>query len=176
MILRNAREESNGLTLYGLTHNDPSFSYGRVCWNQKMNRNELLTALNYCKAALMLHRGLGTVTPTTRCSSLVLTQLQRVSNDLGIQTLRDNTYRFFEGPIFWGIKGVKAWISPPTCAPTLSTFWRACLPHMIISGMTNGLSLTDASVRSKSFPLDDPSIMKPSPGFRRRRLAVSSDG
>ena len=163
VILRNAREESNGLlTLYGLTHNDPSFSlYGRVCWNQRMNRNELLTALNYCKAALMLHRGLGTVTPTTSVS-LVPTQLQRVSNDLGIQTLRDNTYRFFEViDEVWGIKGVKyVDITTHLRSNFINVLARVFASHdnfwddkrLVVDGRQRQ--------KLKSFPLDDPSIMK----------------
>jgi len=163
VILRNAREESNGLlTLFGLSHNDPSFAlYNRVCWNQKMSRNELLTALNYCKAALTLHRTVAQSGPTTAVA-LVPPQLQRIGDELGIQHLRDNVYRFFEVvDEVWGIKGVKyVDINTHLRSNFLNILARMFAGH---ENFWDGKKLViDGRVRQKlkSFALDDPQVQK----------------
>lgn len=162
VILRNAREESNGLlTLYGLSHNDPSFVlYNRVCWNQKMSRNELLTALNYCKSAIALHRN--TVAGPTTSVSLVPPQLQRLGDELGIQFMRENVYRFFEViDEIWGIKGVKyVDINTHLRSNFLNILARLFASHE--NFWDDKRLVVDARCRQKmkSFPLDDPQIQK----------------
>jgi hypothetical protein len=167
IILRNAREESNGLlTLYGLTHNDPSFAlYGRVCWNQRMSRNELMTASSYCKVALHLSRGIASVGPTTSVT-LIPPLLARVADEVGIQVLRDNIYRFYEViDEIWGIKGVKY--------VDLTTHLRANFLNMIAKVFTLHENFWDKNrlvidakqrLKLKAFPLTDPTIQKLSAG------------
>jgi len=162
VILRNAREDSNGLlTLYGLSHNDPSFVlYNRVCWNQKMSRNELLTALNYCKSAIALHRIM--VSGPTTSVSLVPPQLQRLGDDLGIQAMRENVYRFFEViDEIWGIKGVKyVDINTHLRSNFLNILARLFASHE--NFWDDKKLIVDARCRQKlkSFPLDDPQVQK----------------
>jgi len=167
VILRNAREESKGLlTMYGLTHNDPSFAlYGRVCWNQRMNRNELLSAASYCKIALHLCRGISAVGPTTKATTIP-PLLARVGEEIGLQHLRDNIYRFFEViDEVWGIKGVKY--------VDITTHLKANFLGMLAKMFTDHENfwdgkrlVVDARQRQKlkSFPLDDPNIQKLSSG------------
>src|SRR5882724_7533472 len=167
VILRNAREESNGLlTLFGLSHNDPSFVlYNRVCWNQKMSRNELLTALNYCKSAIALHRGITAAGPTTSVT-FIPPLLARVADEISIQVTRDNIYRFYEViDEVWGIKGVKY--------VDLTTHLRANFLNMVAKLFTlhenfwdRTRLVIDAKQRQKlkSFPITDPSIQKLSAG------------
>jgi len=160
VILRNAREESNGLlTLYGLTHNDPSFAlYNRVSWNQKMSRNELMTALVYCKAAIMLNRGSAHSGGVAGVPGV----LQRTAEEIGIQTMRDNTYRFFEVmDEIWGIKGVK-YVDMTT---HLRGNFLESLARLFVSheNFWDGKRLVvDARSRQKlkTFAINDPNIQK----------------
>lgn len=162
VILRNAREESKGLlTLYGLSHNDPSFAlYGRVCWNQKMSRNELLTAMIYCKTAITLHRAHGAVAPTSVAQ--VPGVLERIGEEIGIQHLRDNTYRFFETmDEIWGIKGLKyVEITTHLRANFLAVMARMFATH---ENFWDGKRLVvDAKQRQrlKSFSLEEPNVQR----------------
>jgi hypothetical protein len=161
VILRNSREESKGLlTLYGLSHNDPSFAlYGKVCWNQKMGRNEMVTAMNYCKVPLMLHREAANA-PTSAMA--VPTMLHNLSEDIGLQTLRDNTYRFFEVvDEIWGIKGVKfVDLTVHLRSNFMNTLARLFSRHE--NFWDEKRLVVDAKQRQKlkSFPLDDPSVRK----------------
>jgi len=167
VILRNAREESKGLlTLYGLTHNDPSFAmYGRVCWNQRMNRNELLSAAAYCKVSLFLSRGVSAVGPTTKVT-IIPSLLDRVGEEIGLQMLRDNIYRFFEViDEVWGIKGVKY--------VDITTHLKSNFLNMIAKMFASHENFWDGNrlvvdakqrQKMKSFPLDDPTVQKLSSG------------
>lgn len=162
VILRNAREESNGLlTLYGLSHSDPSFAlYGKVCWNQKMGRNELITAMNYTKASINLHRGHGALAPTS--VSAIPGVLQRMGDDIGIQTIRDNTYRFFEVvDEIWGIKGVK-FVDMTTHLRSnfLNSVARLFASHENFWDEKRLVVDAKQRQRLKAFPLDDPSVQK----------------
>jgi hypothetical protein len=132
-----------------------------VCWNQKMSRNELLTALNYCKSILALHRTVSNSGPTTAVA-LVPPQLQRIGDDIGIQHLRDNAYRFYEVvDEIWGIKGIKyVDINTHLRSNFLNILARLFASH---DNFWDGKKLVvDARARQKlkAFPLDDPQIQK----------------
>lgn len=162
VILRNAREESKGLlTLYGLSNSDPSFTlYGKVCWNQKMGRNELLTATNFCKTSIMLHRTMGALAPTN--ASHIPPILQKLADDQGLQTLRDNTYRFFEVvDEVWGIRGVKfIELTTHLRSNFLGTLARLFAAHENFWDEKRLVVDAKQRQRLKSFPIDDPNVRK----------------
>lgn len=159
VILRNARENSNGLlTIYGLTHNDPSFAlYGRVCWNQTMNRNEIISANILCRTSAQLH-GSG----ATPKMSLLPGMLEKKAKEVGLQTFRDNIYRFFEVmDEVWGIKGIK-YVDMTT---HLRSGFLTALSNMIYNhdNFWDGNKLVvEANMRNKlkTFPLNDPNVQQ----------------
>lgn len=133
VLLRNMRESSHGLlTLYGLTHNDPSFAlYGKVSWNQKMGRNELMTAAVYTKSVIHLHRSHGALAPTSVMR--VPGVLQDLADEVGLQTLRGNFLNTL-AKMFAGHEN----------------FWDE--KRLVIDAKQRQ--------RLKSFPLNDPNVQK----------------
>jgi len=93
--LRNTRDGHPAITtLFGLSNSDREFAlYKRVCWSQTMQRDQLLTALNLAKVAMILHSqkgGLGTGTPES-----VTGALERMASAVSLQNFRKNVSTFF---------------------------------------------------------------------------------
>lgn len=160
VILRNARDQSNGLaTLYGLSLNDPSFAlYGKVCWNQTMNRNEIMTARLFSQSVARLHRRVGTGGSST--ATLLPGVLQKAAQDVGLQNFRENTYRFFEVlDEVWGIKGIK-YVDAAIHIRSNMLFAVAKMFAEHENFWDGNKLVVDAKARAKmkSFPLDEPTI------------------
>lgn len=94
VILRNRRDNHPGvLTLYGLSHSDRSSPlFGRVSWNQRMSRGELLTALMVAKVACKLHAHKVGVAHHVQ---YLPDALDKVGEEFGLKNFRDNMQTFF---------------------------------------------------------------------------------
>ena len=106
VIMRNIRDKHAGvLTLYGLTHTDKDFAlYERVCWNQRMTRQELITAVMLGRAAAALHsvRKRGERVPELSSA------LDELAKDIGLNTFRTNIVEFFDiMDACWGIRTIE---------------------------------------------------------------------
>jgi len=166
VLLRNLREENEAIKLiYRLTveTSEDEFVLGkRVSWSQYQKRNELLTALSFCKMAGLLH---GHISPG-RASNLVdlSGQLERMMKKVGKVQFRENIKRFFQMvDAAWGLRRVAfregavhlrlTFLS--TVAILLSAhrdFWR---------GKEEQELFVEASIIRKlaQFPLNDPQVV-----------------
>lgn len=107
ILLRNLRDEVEAVeALYGLTTNNNGFVMcGRVCWNQRMKREELLTAITFLKVVGALHSHLGPGR-STGYHDLAL-GVQKICDKIGKPTLLANVDLFFETiEQAWGIRRV----------------------------------------------------------------------
>lgn len=106
VILRNLRDKHPGvLTLYGLCHTDKDFAlYERVCWNQRMTRQELITAMMLAKAARTLHNS---GSRGERGSEIAGT-LDTCAKNSGLHTFRTNVVEFFDVlDSCWGVRTIE---------------------------------------------------------------------
>lgn len=108
ILLRNQRETSRAiLALYGLTTNDRSFVlHNRVSWGQRMTRGELITALVMCKIVGILHSH--KAAGRSVAAELLVLALDRSSELIGLQNMRDNLKTFFDlVDECWGVRRVQ---------------------------------------------------------------------
>ena len=168
VILRNMRETNKAvLTLFGLSNNDVSFPlYGKVQWNQNMNRSEIVSALLVSKAVLNLHRfdlakG-GRVSGGATDVRSVASRLELAAGAVSLSNFRANIHAFFSTlDEIWGIKGIK-YADP-------ATHLRGNFLNVLAQFMSDHANfwdgkklVVDSADRSKlrAFPIDDPSIAK----------------
>lgn len=107
ILLRNMREDLEVVqVLYSLTTKDKSFVlYDRVSWNQRMRRQDLITALTFASSigALHSHAGPGR---SSRFDALAK-GLQVILKNVGPNVFRDNVRTFYELiDQCWGVKRV----------------------------------------------------------------------
>ncbi len=108
VLLRNKREESQGVDmLYNLSTSSNSFPlHGRIAWNQRMAKGELLTALTLAKVSGVLHAHRA---PTRRTSlGELVPALDKAVELVGVQNIRSNISTFFDLiDECWGVKRVQ---------------------------------------------------------------------
>lgn len=94
--LRNLRDRNAAiLTLYGLTHNEPSFPlYKRVSWLQNMQRGDLLGAQVLAKVCMRLHVQFGRISSLN--SDGVAQSLMKTVSMITLQVFRQNVRAFFD--------------------------------------------------------------------------------
>lgn len=105
VLLRNERETYPAVNvIFGLTTTDKSFVlYNRVCWQQKMARHELITALNLVKAVTQLHHHQVSAAKTS-LSTLIPVIVKQV-DVIGTKIYRDNIKTFWEVmDECWGVR------------------------------------------------------------------------
>ena len=106
ILLRNARKTVQAVqAVFQLTGDKDFVLYDRVCWTQRMRRQDLITALTMFKTVGVLHAHLG----PGRSSNLgdLTRGLQKVSDKIGKHVLLDNIRAFFSlVDQCWGIKRV----------------------------------------------------------------------
>ncbi len=175
VMLRNMRDKHPSvLTLYGLTYNEPGFAlYRRACWNQRMNKGELLSAAGLVRTAMALHRAQAdTVANTGKGPSRGADQsvtkapimMDRVAKEVGLANFRDNVRKFFElVDSCWGIRNVEY--------AQLQAHLRNNFLVTLASFITRNPSFwdddykcffVDAKTRQRfsSFPIQDPEIRR----------------
>ncbi|MBI2410058.1 hypothetical protein HYV30_03395 [Candidatus Kaiserbacteria bacterium] len=106
VLLRNLREKISVIeTLYNLSM-EPTFTMGRrICWDQRQNRNHLISALMFIKTVGVLHSYFG----PGRSHKLheLARSMQTTMEKVGRNTLRANVVIFFDlVDECWGIKKV----------------------------------------------------------------------
>lgn len=164
VILRNSKADSPAVSsLYSLSTSDKGFAMcGRVSWNQRMTRGEIISALTMLKVVGLLHSH-KVAARSTRVDELV-PALDKVADTFGINTLRANTKAFFElVDECWGVKRIQyregAIYVRGTFLNVLARvisdhhdFWRQPDEKMFV---------VEASLRRKIslFPINDPQII-----------------
>jgi hypothetical protein len=95
VLLRNRRHEFAVVeAIYNLATSDSSFVMrNRICWSQKMNRGEFISAQTYLRTVGNLHGHMGP-TRTNKTDSLLPT-LQTIMGGIGRNTFRENIREFF---------------------------------------------------------------------------------
>ena len=96
VLLRNRRHDYSAVeTMYNLATEDKTFVLkGRICWNQGMTRQELISAQTYLRVVGYLHSHLG---PTRACRGEELTKgIQKVMSLVGRNIFRENIRTFFD--------------------------------------------------------------------------------
>lgn len=106
VLIRNMREDIPVIDmLHGLTKDSSFALYNRVTWQQRMQRNELLTALNFLKVAGALHSTYGS--GKASISRVLAAGLEKIMVAVGRVQMRENVKTFFEVLDFcWGVKKV----------------------------------------------------------------------
>lgn len=164
VLLRNYDQDSSVVhMLYGLSK-DPTFVLGhRICWNQYMRKEELITGITYAKIVGFLH---GFVMPGLsnlgKVSTLV-TNEDKLMLKIGRETFRDNIKTFFSTiDRCWGIKQ----IAYRDSAQVLRFTFLSCLATLFAmhpvfwKGEDNyNLFVDSKNIQKLSlFPLTDPTI------------------
>lgn len=109
VLLRNWRYDYEVIEiLYTLTNSDKVFVLrGRVCWQQRMRREELITASTFARTVSRMHGHIGTGTGSGGRIDQVTSGLQRVVDTIGKNIFRDNVKAFFNVvDSAWGVKRV----------------------------------------------------------------------
>lgn len=164
VLLRNERNNSNGIaTAYGLSVSDKNFAlYGKVSWNQQMNRSELMKALAFCQSCITLHRFSGTGGRNMAAAQSIPAAMDKMASNVGLQNFRQNIFTFYEMmDEVWGLRGMK-YIDRATH-----------VRHNFLKELAGVLGdhedfwdgnrlVIDATQKAKlkSFPIDDPTIIR----------------
>ena len=159
IILRNASHDARAIrALLDLTGQRAFVLHNRVCWEQRMTKQQLLTAVTFTKVAGILHSHAGPGRSTQ--VDQMIQGLEKIHQSIGPRVFRDNVTTFFDLiDECWGVKRV--------------TFKEGAL-HMrgtflfaladVLSGHTDfwkGDRLFIAAPMKRklaSFPLTDPSV------------------
>ena len=106
VLVRNMRESNAAVNvLYGLTFDRSWILYDRVCWTQRMRRNELITAVTLLKVVGSLHStfGPGLSTGVEDLSAAVA----KTMDSVGRAAMRENVRTFFDAiDEAWGVRSV----------------------------------------------------------------------
>lgn len=95
VILRNMGKDYDAIELLQTLCKDSNFILGgKVCWNQRMTRGELISAATLLKSVGFLHAKFG----AARTSSIneLVPSVQRIYTKLGRGTLRDNIKAYWQ--------------------------------------------------------------------------------
>lgn len=160
ILLRNMREELELISmLYNLTTRDPSFVLNRrVCWDQRMLRDHVISALTLLKTVCLLHAHLG---PGRSLDYYNLANGgQKIFDKVGKNIFRDNIKTFFDIlDECWGVKAIVF----KEGASYMKGMFLFCLA-MVFSGHINfwreNRLVVDKDMRRKLalFPVADPTV------------------
>lgn len=95
VLIRNAIPDHDSIEMLKGLCDDPSFPLkGRVCWSQKMNRGQLMTAILYVKTVSRLHARFG----PGKSSGIaeILPNLDKIMATTGRHIMRQNALTFFQ--------------------------------------------------------------------------------
>lgn len=164
VILRNMREQHPSiLTLYGLCHSDKNFAlYERVCWNQRMSRQELLTALILTRASRTLHQADHMLMGSGDKTSNLAPSLDAIMEDISMMQFRRNIGAFWDMvDACYGVRTVEYnQLASQLCGNFLVTLSRLLAVH---ENFWDGHKLViDAAHRHRlaSFPVQDPEVAR----------------
>jgi hypothetical protein len=109
IILRNFREDYPGVeVLHSLSNNDSHFILkGKVCWEQRRKKTDLVTAMVFAKVTIGLHGHLMGLSSAKGSALQLCAWLEQLSEAIGKPAMKANIKAFFdvvdEG---WGLKRV----------------------------------------------------------------------
>lgn len=105
--MRNLRADNHAvLTLYGVSTNQPGALKGRVCWEQAMKRDQLISAITLAKTAMVLHAHKTAVGGWT--APLVSAALKRAAENVSLSRFRHNVVTFFDViDECWGLREIE---------------------------------------------------------------------
>lgn len=165
VVLRNERNRSEAMaTLYGLSVNDAKFALcGKVCWDQQMDRGELVTGQTFGRVMAHLHRHLAPGGRTVGKPLLLVSTLDAMAKACGLQNFRYNVNNFYEVmDEVWGVRGLKY--------KDRATHLRGNFMLQLAGGVFSdhedfwdGKKLfVDANMKRKlkAFPIEDPTIIR----------------
>jgi hypothetical protein len=165
IILRNMKDVNRAvLTLYGLTKSDTSsVLYGRVQWQQRMQRGEMISATILAKSMNALHAEPGTGGGSSHLVGLAAV-LQKRQETIGLKTFRENVTTFFNlVDECWGIKNVAySKMAVHLRGNFLNTLASVFASHKNFweeDGKTLFISAQDRK-KLASFPTNDPEIVR----------------
>lgn len=163
VLLRNSRHDHVGIdTVHSMCLNDHDFKlHGRVSWDQRMARNQLVTAARMCVTISMLHSRFvaGGGSDDSRDLPRTLDQLQA---KIGANKLRSNCRYFFDLiEECWGITNIKYRERSPQLKGTfLKALARFFTDHdQFWKGYELFLQASDRR-KLKKFPINDPSVQQ----------------
>jgi hypothetical protein len=176
VLLRNMRDKNHAiLALYGLTHAEKSFPlYGRVSWQQRMKKGEMITAATLAKVAGMLHSHKGPGR-SSRIEELA-DALNRTVPIVGPQIFRDNLRTFF-GIVdkAWGISRVQYREGAIYMRHQfLNTLAMVLSEHLDFWQSEDRKLVVDAKLLKKlaSFPVADPEVLRLAAGTNMARESL----
>lgn len=164
ILLRNRRDNSPVLaSLFDISSDDTRFVlHQRVSWEQRMNRNDLITAMMLLKVFGSLHRHFGGSGRSERMSEMV-PQMDRTFEKLGPQFTRENMRTFFSLlDECWGVKMIQYRDTATQLRGTFmivlakllsdhEDFWSSMDKRLVIS--------PELRKKLASFPLADPTVV-----------------
>lgn len=162
VLLRNEREESSAVDLvYNLCLNDTGFVLkDRVCWQQKMARQEIMTALNMVKVITALHNHHQAAFHTSLYK--VIPTLNKQVETVGTQFFRNNVKTFFDVvDKAWGIRMAQYQGAIHMRYTFLKTLARVLSDHYDFWGDPHEKKLivsADVVRKLKSFHPNDPAV------------------
>lgn len=163
ILIRNLKDDSHAVNMLYNLCKDKSFVLGdRVCWSQRMSRQELLTALSLAKVVGRLHAFAG---PGRSHRLNELTDgLDKIMEKIGRNTMRDNTKTLFDiVDQSWGVRRV----AYKEGAAYLRTTFLSCLANIFAGhydfwrGKDNHSLFVERDLVRKiaQFPVTDPHIV-----------------
>lgn len=173
ILLRNARDKNKAiLTLYGLSMSDSTSPlFERVQWTQRRNIGERVTALGVAQVANKLHyhvqyklkRQSGTAVRHTGAGAEgTMSTLDARANEIGLKTFRENVIEFFD--VIDQTFGLKK-IEYSELAVHLRVNFMLVLAQLFSDHSdfwhNDNLRVSAAhKSKLKTFPLDDPNVIK----------------
>jgi hypothetical protein len=160
ILVRNLRHESEAIAaLYALCTSDRGFTlYGRVCWNQRMRRGDVLHATTVLKVVANLHSHVGPGRSTKVVA--IAGGLDTIMERSGKLVFRDNVRSFFDLVDYcWGVRNVAY-----SGAVHLRLTYLRCLAQIFSTHhryffRDNRLFVDmDTKRKLKSFPVADPHV------------------
>ncbi len=95
ILIRNLKDTNVAIDMLMNLCHDRSFSLAdRVCWNQRMKRGELMTALTFISSIAVLHSSFGSIR-SSRWDDIAR-GLERTMRTVGRTTMRENIRVFYE--------------------------------------------------------------------------------
>lgn len=95
VLLRNLKDTNTAIDMLIMLCHDKSFALAeKVCWNQRMKRSELITAMSFLRAVNILHSTFGPGL-SSRYDEAARGS-EKIMRTMGRTTMRDNTKTFFE--------------------------------------------------------------------------------
>jgi hypothetical protein len=162
VLIRNLRAENQAAELLFNLANDSSFVlYRRVCYTQRMKRDELVRAVSFVRTAGLLHRNLGHAGGLTTFSwESVLNGLEKLIKNTTRSLVRNNIRTFWDLiNDNWGLRNV-AYKEGAVYLHTNFLFMFAELLSDYTDFWEDDTLHVDRHIRSKMklFPLTDPHI------------------